>query len=261
MAVMQGTWPRTGATHPSRVPDDVLEALHKAETETTNLMEQIAMDMSLHLGYLFPDLARDAGQLSGLRLVERMRVAGRILLENVGEEIFQDAPTWRSDTARGWAAMAVGDVPGLALAQRLELSRPFAVDPHFAVREWAWLGIRRHICADPVDALTKLEPWCRHESPSLRRFASEATRPIGVWSSHIPMLKKKPELAERLLCTLVPDASRYVNTSVGNWLNDASRSRPSWVIATCSRWLQAYGDDVRGVVKRARRTIDRSNSL
>ena len=44
--------------------------------------------------------------------------------------------------------MAVGHAPGLAFEERVERLRPFADDPHFAVREWAWLASRPHVAAD-----------------------------------------------------------------------------------------------------------------
>jgi 3-methyladenine DNA glycosylase AlkC len=251
---------RKGAIRPRLVPPGVLDALHHGSIQTANLMEQIALNMPLHLALMFPTLADRAGTLRSPRLLERMRAGGSVLLEEFGPRIFHEAEQWPSDTSRGWAAMAVGLAEGLGLQDRLGLARRFADDSHFAVREWSWLGVRDHICEDPVSALTILQPWTNDSSSAVRRFASEATRPIGVWSRHVPLLKRSPELALPLLEALVPDNSRYVMDSIGNWMNDASRSRPAWVHGVCASWHECYGDQVGRVCKRALRTIVRQQS-
>jgi 3-methyladenine DNA glycosylase AlkC len=72
------------------------------------------------------------------------------------------------------------------------------------------------------------------------------------------MLKDQPEFGLPILEPLLADASKYVKNSVGNWLNDASKSQSEWVQATATRWLKKSASlDTQYIVKRALRTLDK----
>jgi 3-methyladenine DNA glycosylase AlkC len=223
---------RRGARTPSLVPTHVLSGLARGEP-SVNHMEQIAMDMSALLEVAFPALRSDAPRLSEGGLVTRMRTGGRILAAHLGREAWTLAGASISDTVRGWGAMAIGEAEGLSLDQRLRLIRGYANDPHFAVREWAWLAVRTHIVLNLAEAVALLTSWTLDASANIRRFASEATRPRGVWSVHIPELKRNPQRGLPVLEPLFDDSARYVQSSVGNWLNDAAKTCPDWVRRTC----------------------------
>jgi 3-methyladenine DNA glycosylase AlkC len=222
-------------------------------------MEQIAIDMGALLKATFPKLANEAKRLRSGGLVTKMRAGGEVLFEALGKEAWTMARESDSDSVRGWGAMAIAACPELSLADRLTQLRTFADDPHFAVREWAWLAARPAVVEDPEQAISFLTGWTGSDSPRVRRFASEATRPRGVWSAHIPLLKSEPELGLILLSGLRSDPSVYVQDSVGNWLNDASKSKPAWTQETCAAWLAASEEPATlRICRRGLRTIARA---
>lgn len=245
---------RRGARTPSQVPADVVLLLQSGTAETVNLMEQMAIDMGALLTTLWPHLVSRAPALRDGGLLARMRHGGRVLLEEFGTRTFEIGCTHPSDTVRGWAAMAIGCMKEWGLERQLHEARAFANDNHFAVREWAWLAVRPSICAQPLLAIESLRPWAHDPSPYIRRFASEATRPRGVWSAHIPLLKESPSYGAPVLELLKNDRTRYVEDSVANWLNDAAKSQPLWVRELCDRWLQQDEGAAR-LCRRAMRSI------
>lgn len=244
---------RTGARRPTDVPAEVLAGL-AAGLPSVNHMEQMALDMSLLLSTLFPEVSHRGDELRSPRFLERMRAGGVILFETFGDRVFELSQQWESDTARGWAAFAVPLSSG-DLSRHLSEAIRFAVDPHFAVREWAWLGVRPSVSREIDDAIEILARHTADESPLLRRFCSEASRPKGVWSAHIPELLERPWAGLPVLEPLRADRSRYVADSVGNWLNDASKKHPEWVVETCARWLRDEGDSAQRSVSRALRNL------
>lgn len=222
---------------------------------SANHIEQMAMDQGALLAWMYPELAREGGRLRVPRFLDRMRAGAALSLERFDDDLVSVAATWPSDTARGWAAFAVGmrDRPLPALVAEAVV---YGADPHFAVREWAWLGIRGPITGAPVGAVEELQRLTSSKDPNIRRFAVEATRPRGVWSRHIPLLLREPWIGERLLDAVIDDPSRYVQDSVANWVNDVSRSNPDWVRATCLRWALGSGTRTRAyVLRRAQRSL------
>ena len=60
----------------------------------------------------------------------------------------------------------------------------------------------------------------------------------GGWTAHIETLKSDPEPGLAVIEPVRSDPSRYVQRAVANWLNDASKSRPDWTQAVCTRWIE-----------------------
>jgi 3-methyladenine DNA glycosylase AlkC len=99
-------------------------------------------------------------------------------------------------------------------------------------------------------------PWVKDANANVRRCAVEATRPRGVWCAHIDSLKTDPSPGLALLEVVRSDPSRYVQKSVANWLNDASKSRPDWVRSVCKRWKkESRTAETAWIINHATRTI------
>ncbi|MCK6460912.1 MAG: DNA alkylation repair protein [Planctomycetes bacterium] len=263
------TAPRKGARRMAEIPPGVLRALNEGREETRTLVEWLAIDQGTLLGHVLRDigLAREAARL--LRafaphrpegISRRTKAVGRILHEGLPaagrRTAFARLSKHPSDTARAWAAYMLLADERLPLAKRLDLARRFAADRHMAVRECAWDSFRPHLAKDLARGLRLLREWAADDDENVRRCAVEATRPRGVWTEHLEPLKEDPEPGLPLLEPLRSDPSDYVRKAVGNWLNDASKSRPDWTRAVCRRWSkESRTPETRAIVRRALRTL------
>lgn len=263
---------RKGAARIALIPDEVLQALNAGAIPTANLNEFLAID----LGQLAPAVARSVGldarherlqdtlaMLGSFKPMKRHGLVSHALYDMTAEHpdpdgVAQRLATHTSDVARGWACDWVR-YSSWRLARQLQAQVRFAADPHFGVREMAWAAVRDVVIADLDSAIVQLQEWVRDSDPNLRRFASELTRPRGVWCAPIKALQALPQLGLPLLEPLRADPSPYVQNSVANWLNDASKTQGPWVESVCTRWLEESPcEPTRRIVQRARRTIDKA---
>lgn len=236
------TAPRKGASRAADIPADVLRALSLGEMQSATLAECLALDQARLVRAVFPGLPPHALQAvdaaCGLGVLKRMSRIGAVLLQESGIEGLDVCREHGADTVRGWACFMIGAQPELDLPARLAAIRPLADDAHFGVREWAWMAVRPHLAQELDAAIGHLAAWTASPSEYLRRFASEALRPRGVWCAHIAELKQTPQRALPILAPLRADPSPYVQDSVANWLNDAAKDQPDWVRGLCGQWLQ-----------------------
>lgn len=250
---------RTGATRRADIPPEILHALTAGTLETATLAEGLAIDFAALFSVIAPDLAESAAQRlpPALGITQRMAAAGALMIEHWSwPEIVSRWGNHPSDTVRGWCAYALAAVE-MSLPQRLEAILSFARDSHFAVREWAWLATRPAIAGDLPLALSLLQSWVASSDANQRRFAIEITRPRGVWCSHLPLLKDSPQLGEPLLSAVRADPSKYVRDSAANWLNDAGKSRPDWLLELCQRWQSEHPENPQTsyILRRGQRSL------
>jgi len=259
---------RKGARRKADVPKPILRRLAMGEIETVNLMEWLAADMSalaravaetLKSKSLARALRNASGKLSDAAITQRLQIAGSAIAAtgiDFGGKAFAELSGHRSDLVRQWACYAVNDsARPMPLEFRLRSTLSFAVDTNMSVREAAWMAFRPHIQSDIRRALRVLEGVAASENAFCRRFAIEVSRPRSVWGQHIHVLKRQPEIAEALLDHVRSDAIRYVQLAVGNWINDAAKSRPDWALALCVRWMRASSTETRKIVNRGLRTL------
>ena len=263
---------RKGAARIALIPAEVLQALNDGLVPTVNLNEFLALDLSR----LTRSVARQIGlepraericdtldMLGAFPPVKRHLHVARALYDLTEARPDRDAiahalATHPSDVARSWATQWIM-FSGMTLAHKLCSVRRFAADPHFGVREMAWMAVRDEVAGAVDEAIALLQPWVHHGDENIRRFASEGTRPRGVWCSPIDALKAQPWRALPLLEPLRADPSRYVQNSVANWLNDASKTQPEWVDEVCRRWLaESRAGSTEYIVRRALRTLSAS---
>ncbi len=259
---------RSAAPRQKEIPAEVLDALCRGWIESKNLVEWLSVDRLR----LFKGLASDLGiELSAplKKLIKEGRALSALQLsKSISKELsklllptdprFKVLQQHKSDVVREWGALIVGQWDSMPFARRLAWIKPFAQDPNPGTREIAWISLRHYIQAAPKETIAKLIPWTGSRNDRVRRYASEITRPRGVWCPHIELIKSEPQLALELLEPLKSDESLYVRNSVANWLNDASKSRPDWVIQVTQRWQeQSDTPQTKYIVKRALRTLNK----
>ncbi|WMT40109.1 DNA alkylation repair protein [Paenibacillus sp. D2_2] len=263
---------RKGARKVSEIHPELLQLLQQGRLETVNLTEWLAIDHITLLLHILDELGLE--QHSEAMLFDLKSIPPKImkmipaiaggwlsLLSQMPDlkrtEVIDKLSTHRSDSVRCWAAYIVG-LDELTLDQKLQRIRFFAADEHFGVREIAWMAVREHVAQELKEAIRMLADWARDDNANIRRFAIEVTRPHGVWAKHIAALKENPGLALPLLDIVKSDPSKYVQDSVGNWLNDAAKSRPEWVIQTCQTWEeQSRTRETMRILRRAQRSFDK----
>jgi 3-methyladenine DNA glycosylase AlkC len=262
---------RKGALKAANIPVDVLDLLSKGQIESVNLTEWLAVDHSKLIEHVWNEveLTDEADslitQINALKEKKTMKIiplVAHVLLrifnekrEKDAKRLFEFFAAHRSDSVRCWAAYTIGinDDP---VQDKLSNIQRFAADKHFGVREIAWMAVRESITDKLGEALDILEEWTWNQDENIRRFSVESIRPRGVWCKHIQQLKEKPELAVHLLNNLKSDDSKYVQDSVGNWLNDASKSNSQWVSDLCEKWeKESDTKHTKRIVIKATRTI------
>jgi 3-methyladenine DNA glycosylase AlkC len=253
---------RSGAKTMAEIPSVILDNLQQGLIPTANLVEALAVNQALlainvlnQLGISAgPELIQQLNLAQEKGFIQRCRTISTALHQHIGNKLTHSLENHPSDMVRFWAILWPQSTTSTIESEMARI-QPFANDPHFSVREIAWLALRPFIVQQPILSIQLLIPWTHSEKENLRRFASESTRPRGVWCAHIPELKANPELGIPLLENLMADPSIYVQNSVANWLNDAGKTRPDFLIGFRQRWIHQDNKSTQYILKRGLRNL------
>lgn len=261
---------RKGAHKTADVPSQVLELLNQGKIETVNLTEWLVVDHSQLLQQTFPNMGLDPYIPKAIKALQTIKnPTAKKMIETIGaslfalgsadkrlDDLFEQLSTHKSDSVRCYAPYLIAPNKQQSIQDKLQQVKTLAADTHFGVREVAWLALRPCIIEDLEASIECLSTWSYDADENIRRFASEATRPRGVWCKHIEQLKINPELGLPILDPLKSDPAEYVQLSVGNWLNDASKSNPSFVKNICKEWQAISPTKItEKITKRALRSL------
>ena len=263
---------RKGARKVQDVPQEILDLLHQGKIETVNLTEWLAINHQTLIQQTFPALnLEEAIPVLIQKLTAQKKPTSMNSTKIVGENLytfcieqntladtFKKLSSHRSDSIRCYAPFLIAFDESLSIAEKLDQAKNLVADHHFGIREVVWIALRPEIEKNLAEAIKILTSWTKSEDENIRRFTTEATRPRGVWCKHIESLKEQPEQLLPILEALKDDPAKYVQDSVGNWLNDASKTRPEFVIDLCSNWEKTSpSKNTQKIIKKAMRTINK----
>lgn len=258
---------RKGARSIKDLNPEAIIFLNKGLIETKNLMEWLAVDQLALLKLVLNDLGKNEWYIDFEAAVHQQKKPTansntKVIGHNFGiltqdEEVYKFLRTHTSDVVRCWSCWAESlhfdDIPNL-----LNGMKRYAADSHFGVREVVIFATKERMIEDLDSAISVLFEWTSEEDENVRRFAVESLRPVGVWIKKISVFQENPEKGIQLLDPLKSDESKYVRDAVANWLNDASKSKPEWVISVCKRWeKESKTKETSYIIKRGLRTINK----
>ena len=264
---------RKGARKAEDIPREVFSYLNEGAIETVNLTEWLAVEHVKLIEAVFPKLGIERGNVELISksiasqkkpsVMNTTKLVGAKLYQlytnaNALDKLFDQLSSHPSDSIRCYSPYLISLNEHLTIDGKLAKSRKLIKDHHFGVREVVWMALRPEIDKNLDASIHILSAWATDKDENIRRFTTESTRPRGVWCKHIERLKENPETALPILENLKSDTSKYVQDSVGNWLNDASKSNPDFVSELCEKWQkESPTKETEKIIKRARRTIDK----
>ncbi|WP_010177947.1 DNA alkylation repair protein [Aquimarina agarilytica] len=246
---------------------EVIPYLNKGLIETKNLMEWLAVDQLKLLKLVLVDLKRSDWYTNFEIAVNAQKkptansntkIIGEVLGTMTKDlALYNKLQKHSSDLVRCWSCWAQS-MHYNTVATLLKGLQMYAADTHFGVREVVIFATKERIIADLDTSIDILAKWTASSDENIRRFSVEVLRPVGVWTKKIAAFQENPEKALSVLNALKSDESKYVQDAVGNWLNDASKTQPNWVMDLCKQWEKDSPTKATiYIIKRGMRTLNK----
>ena len=258
---------RKGVRKAADIKPEVLALLEEGRIETVNLTEWLAVDQLKVLQVVLKALQWEAHYpVFETAVNAQKKPSANSNTKVIGAElaplsddpaVFQWLRNHSSDIVRCWACWAEA-IHANSTAELLDNMQPYAADRHFGVREVVIFASKDRLVEDLSNAINLLREWSASADENVRRYTAEVLRPNGVWTKKVDAFHQNPELGLPLIAPLNSDPSKYVQNSVANWLNEASKSNPDWVRKIADAWGSASSTKATAyIVKRALRTINK----
>lgn len=107
---------------------------------------------------------------------------------------------------------------------------------HFTAFGSAEFAVRPFLLADQERTLRVMHRWTQDADDTVRRLASEGSRPRLPWGLRLAALVRDPSPTASILEALKDDPSLFVRRSVANHLNDISKDHPAAVVERLATW-------------------------
>jgi 3-methyladenine DNA glycosylase AlkC len=166
--------------------------------------------------------------------------------------------TLQDPALSGWMVWPVTEAVALAAANSANTSDfddGLALLAELTPRLTGEFAIRTFLNANLDRTLRTVLSWTGHSDPSVRRLASEGTRPKLPWAKQVPALNNQPDKTVPVLDQLYRDESDFVRRSVANHLNDISRLDPGLATSTATRWASDGDKHTPGLMRHSMRTL------
>ena len=116
-------------------------------------------------------------------------------------------------------------------------------------------AVRPFLIRHPTSTRAFLTSQLGHESPHVRRWISEGTRPRLPWGERLDALVFDPSPNLPLLEALRRDDSTYVQTSVANHIGDIAKDHPGLAVELVEKWQDEGFARAPWIAKRALRHL------
>jgi len=104
-------------------------------------------------------------------------------------------------------------------------------------------------------SLSQLRKWSKSKNRHVRRLSSEGPRPRLPWASKLQIFIDEPTLIIPILNNLKDDASKYVQKSVANCINDILKDNLDVGKDLIESWMPSESKNTSWIIKHALRNL------